>query len=199
MQFPLKKNYSPKTPSQEAVRYASLKNSHRPTKRKKWSPEHKGPKPKSREVARSYSHSSGWGCPSGRWLPDWRASQGHPGWSRAALWWAEQAAGIGPRGYPAGQRAQGRAQGLCGQNGPILENNWWFNWACWPTCKRSRKWEDEGHWCSELAEIYSKIERRPIATTPGTNSRKECSLKGIALNMKLCGKEKQNKMNLLTN
>ena len=30
-----------------------------------------------------------------------------------------------------------------------------------------------GHWCSELAQIYSKTERSPTAATPGTNSRKE--------------------------
>ncbi|KAM9045782.1 intraflagellar transport protein 20 homolog isoform X2 [Physeter macrocephalus] len=27
-----------------------------------------------------------------------------------------------------------------------------------------------GHWCSELAQIYSKTERSPTAATPGTNS-----------------------------
>ena len=151
MQFPLKKNYSPKTLSQEAVRYASLKYSHRPTKRRKWSPEHKGPKPKT-------GRSAGPAATAGLRLPGRRMSHGRPGWSRAALWWARQAASVGPRGYLADQRAQGRAQGLCGQNWPVLENCWWFNWACWPTCKRSRKWEDEGPWCSELAEIFSKIE-----------------------------------------
>lgn len=30
-----------------------------------------------------------------------------------------------------------------------------------------------GHWCSELAQIYSKTKRSPTAATPGTNSRKE--------------------------
>ena len=147
-----KKKLLPQNPFSRSCKIGSLKYSHRPTKRRRWSPEHKGPKPKT-------GRSAGPAATAGRRLSGRGASHGRPGWSWAALWWARQAASIGPRGHPAHQRAQGRAQGLCGQNWPVLENIWWFNWACWPTCKRSRrKWEDEGPWCSELAEIYSKIE-----------------------------------------
>lgn len=71
-----KKNYSPKTLSQEAVRYASLKYSHRPIKRRKWESRTQGTKAENREVSRSCSHSrgeaarQGAGCLSGEWATD---------------------------------------------------------------------------------------------------------------------------------